>query len=384
MICEQPVRIDHLFDDPDAMRALVAEHAPYWPVMRYFANPAEEAAQNGGKSVDAGRDAAKHAKAMRVMPVFRGDWAYDTPKVAGAEAVLYDEQLIEAAKQVFGGSVVVPQIVFVNLTTPMPAQPTGHVDIPAFRGIDRTEHPTWLLQMMGQSGLFEDVRIRIATSVAWLYCGDNGGFSYWPDGPDGPRRRHATDLDNTAIVGDNDFMFHQVERVGSPDDPLARGLTLDSLLHPAADDADRVGHHRRRGGALPPAVRAGPHQRLVEGQGVPRRRGAAHRGRAPRRHHARPGRRSFRGRPRRPRHRLSSSRRPACRRRLRRHARGGLPPHAVVRLTGGIGEDAPRAQATAASRSRRAWALPTCTEMSARNAKTTITQPNPVTPFTGA
>ncbi len=239
MICEQPVCIDRLFDDPDAMRALVAEHAPYWPVMRYFANPAEEAAQNGGKSVGAGREAAKQAKAMRVMPVFRGDWAYDTPKVAGAEAVLYDEQLIDAAKQVFGGSVVVPQIVYINLTTPMPAQPTGHVDIPAFRGIDRTEHPTWLLQMMGQSGLFEDKRIRIATSVAWLYRGENGGFSYWPDGPDGPRRRHSSALDNTAIVGDNDFMFHQVERVGNPDDPLARGLTLDSLLHPAADDADQ-------------------------------------------------------------------------------------------------------------------------------------------------
>jgi hypothetical protein len=239
MTNEQPVRISRLFDDPDAMRALVSEHAPYWPVMRYFANPAEEAAQNGGKSVDAGRDAAKQAKPMRVMPVFRGDWAYDTPKVAGAEAILYDEQLIEAAKQVFGGSVVVPQIVFVNLTTPMPAQPTGHVDIPAFRGIDRTEHPTWLLQMMGQSGLFEDVRIRIATSVAWLYRGENGGFSYWPDGPDGPRRRHHEHLDNTAIVGDNDFMFHQVEQVGSDDEPLARNLTLDSLLHPALDDADQ-------------------------------------------------------------------------------------------------------------------------------------------------
>ena len=62
MICEQPVRIDRLFDDPDAMRELVAEHEPYWPVMRYFANPAEETAQNGGKSVDAGREAAKQTR----------------------------------------------------------------------------------------------------------------------------------------------------------------------------------------------------------------------------------------------------------------------------------------------------------------------------------
>ena len=241
MMCEQPVRIDRCFDDPDAMRALIARHAPYWPVMRYFANPAEEAAQNGGQSVAAGRDSAKAAKPMMVMPVFRGDWAYDRPLVDGAETVLHHAGLIAAAQEVFAGSgsgevVIVPQIVYINLTTPMPGQPAGHVDIPAFRGIDRTEYPTWLLQMMGQSHLFEDVRIRIATAVAWLYRGENGSFSYWPDGPEGPRLVHDR-LDNTAIVGDNDFMFHRVERVGRDDEGFARGLTLDSLLHPVdADD----------------------------------------------------------------------------------------------------------------------------------------------------
>ncbi len=240
---EQPVRIDRCFDDPDAMRALIARHAPYWPVMRYFANPAEEAAQNGGKSVTAGRDSAKAAKPMRVMPVFRGDWAYDQPLVEGAEQVLHHARLIAAAKQVFADlgddTVVVPQIVYINLTTPMPGQPAGHVDIPAFRGIDRTEYPTWLLQMMGQSHLFEDVRIRIATCVAWLYRGENGAFSYWPDGPEQPPLVHD-ELDNTAIVGDNDFMFHRVERVGRDDEDFVRGMTLDSLLHPA-DDTDPIG-----------------------------------------------------------------------------------------------------------------------------------------------
>jgi hypothetical protein len=233
MTCHQPVRVDDVFEDPDRIRALVARHAPYWPVMRYFANAAEEAAQNGGRSVAAGRSAAKAAQPMTIMPVFRGDWAYDEPLVDGAEEILGHARLADAAAQVFGGSVVVPQIVFVNLTTPMPAQPTGHVDIPAFRGIDRTEHPTWLLQMMGQSQLFEDVRVRIATAVAWLYRGEHGGFSYWPDGPDGARRTHEPPFDNTAIVGDNDFMFHRVEQVGGDAEPLASDLTLDSLLHPA-------------------------------------------------------------------------------------------------------------------------------------------------------
>jgi hypothetical protein len=241
MTCRQPVRVEDLFEDPDRIRALVARHAPYWPVMRYFANAAEEAAQNGGRPVDDGRAAAKAAKPMTVMPVFRGDWAYDTPLVDGVDEILEHPRLADAAKQVFGGSVVVPQIVFANLTTPMPAQPVGHVDIPAFRGVDRTEHPTWLLQMMGQSQLFEDVRVRIATAVAWLYRGENGGFSYWPDGPDGPRRIHEPPFDNTAIVGDNDFMFHRVEQVGGDGEKLATGLTLESLLHPAGDGATGAG-----------------------------------------------------------------------------------------------------------------------------------------------
>lgn len=233
MLNATPVKIDQAFANPNQVRAMVLRHAPYWPVMRYFANATEEAAQNGAKKVDSD----KPRRPMVVMPVFRGDWAYDEPKVDGAQELLYDEQLIAAAKQVFNAEVVVPHIVFVNLTTPMPSQGVGHVDIPAFRGIDRTQYPTWLLQMMGQSGLFEDVRVRIATSVAWLYHGENGGFSWWPDGPDGPRSVHDQNIDNTAIVGDNDFMFHRVEQVGTDGEPTARNLTLDSLLHPADESA---------------------------------------------------------------------------------------------------------------------------------------------------
>jgi len=219
---------------------MVMRHAPYWPVMRYFANATEEAAQNGAKKIDstlATVSEKQASKPMVVMPVFRGDWAFDESKVDGAQELLHDEQLIEAAKKVFNAEVVVPYIVFVNLTTPMPSQGVGHVDIPAFRGIDRKQYPTWLLQMMGQSGLFEDARVRIATSVAWLYHGSNGGFSWWPDGPDGPRLVHDQNIDNTAIVGDNDFMFHRVEQVGADGESTARNLTLESLLHPADDNA---------------------------------------------------------------------------------------------------------------------------------------------------
>ena len=54
MTCFQPVRIDAVFDDAELPRRLIRAHAPYWPVMRYFANQAEEAAQNGGQVGRAG------------------------------------------------------------------------------------------------------------------------------------------------------------------------------------------------------------------------------------------------------------------------------------------------------------------------------------------
>jgi hypothetical protein len=240
-VLHRPVLVERVFDDVELPLRLVRQHAPYLPVQRYFANAAEEAVQNAAKSIDeSGQRSRERAggASLTVMPVFRGDWAYDVPLVEGAELVLANERLAEAARSVFGGAVVVPQIVYVNLTTPMPAQPVGHTDIPAFRGVDRTEHPTWLLTMMGMSGLFESHRVRIATAVAWYYDGPGGGFTYWPDGPDAPSARHEPPFSNTAIVGDNDFMFHRVEGIGGDEQRPPRGMTLETELGPAPDEHD--------------------------------------------------------------------------------------------------------------------------------------------------
>jgi len=132
----------------------------------------------------------------------------------------------------------------VNLSLPMPCGDGGHTDVPAFRGIDRTAFPIWLLVTMGRSGLFERWRIPIATAVAWFYEGAGGEFTYWPDGPD---RRPVTRpaRTNTAVVGDNDVMFHRVEAVGGPGDDMVRGLTLDSQLARAADGAWEIVDHGR-------------------------------------------------------------------------------------------------------------------------------------------
>ena len=51
--------------------------------------------------------------------------------------------------------------------------------------------PTWLLSVMGKSGLFRRWAIKMAEVIVWFYRGRiGGGFTYWPDGP--ARRAEAT------------------------------------------------------------------------------------------------------------------------------------------------------------------------------------------------
>ncbi len=169
-------------------------------------------------------------------PVWRGDWAIDgEARVDGAAELLHSAVFVEAAQQLFDAEVVVPEQLFVNLTGPRGGDSFSHTDIPEFVGIDRSNAPGWFLSAMGKSGQFEDVRKNIATAVCWFHRGDRGYFRYWPDGRDAPSVRHE-DMWNTGVMGDNDFMHHQVERVGQPGAEPVEGLSIGSRLdHDGAD-----------------------------------------------------------------------------------------------------------------------------------------------------
>jgi len=223
-----PVVLDTAVDDPSLVRRLIDEKAPYWPVQRYFSNTAEYAALSGDSEMTE----------IPVVPVFRGNWATDGVPEPDVEPLLHNQRFVEGAKQLFDAEIVRPQTVYVNLTWQLPfPQGAGHTDIPAFRGFDRTEHPITFLTMMGLSGLFEDVRVKVATAVSWFYRGTDGGFEYWPEGPSRPSLVHEGAMENTAIVGDNDFMWHRVRPTGRPEDGMAT-LTSDSELRRNGDDDD--------------------------------------------------------------------------------------------------------------------------------------------------
>ena len=218
-----PIVIDQVLPDPSVVRELLIRGAPYWTVQRYVKNLSEMAALS---------DAAKMGRKDRPMfiaPWFRGDWAFGEPLVDGAEVFLEHEGFRSAARETFESELIVPQIVYVNLNPPLAQVDPGHVDIPAFRGIDRTRYPVWLLATMLKSGLFDRWYVPSVTAVAWYYEGEGGGFTYWPNGPDhAPISRPC--ISNSAVVGDNDYMFHCVEAVGPDDRTLPKGLTLDSQL----------------------------------------------------------------------------------------------------------------------------------------------------------
>lgn len=219
---------DRVLPDPAVVPEILTRGAPYWTVQRYVKNLSEMASLS---------DAAKRGRQDRPMfiaPWFRGDWAYGEPLVEGVELFLEHDGFLNAAQQMFEGALIVPQIVYVNLNPPIARVDPGHVDIPAFRGIDRTRYPVWLLATMLKSGLFDQWYVPSVTAVSWYYEGEGGGFTYWPDGPDrAPVSRPC--ISNSAVIGDNDHMFHRVEAVGPEERTLPKGLTLDSQLRSAGD-----------------------------------------------------------------------------------------------------------------------------------------------------
>jgi len=220
MLPRPPILLSAAVDDPSVVEALLVQHGPYWPVQRYVSNDAEYAALSGGPK----------GVTMPVTTVFRGNWAQPGQVLAGVEPLLHNERFVGAARRLFDAELVRPTTVYVNLTHQMPfPQGAGHVDVPAFRGFDRSTYPITFLTLMGLSGLFEEERVKVATAVSWFYRRSDGGFEYWPEGPDASPVVHEGDIWNTGVVADNDFMWHRARPVGRPQDGLLR-ITLDSEL----------------------------------------------------------------------------------------------------------------------------------------------------------
>lgn len=241
-----PVLLDRALDDPSVVEELLVALQPYAPVQRYMANRAEYATLSGA------RGGGDPAGGVPIAPVFRGDWAHLGQVQGGVEPLLHHDAFVDGARQLFDAEIVRPHTVYVNLTWQLPfAQGRGHVDIPAFRGVDRSTVPVTFLTIMGLSGLFEEERVKVATAVAWFYEGADGGFEYWPLGADAEPVVHEGVIHNTAVVGDNDFMWHRVRPLGRPEDGMvtlsmgAQVGTVDGSTWEIRDDGASVARFGR-------------------------------------------------------------------------------------------------------------------------------------------
>ncbi len=212
---DPPILLRDVIEDVGDVVQLLERNAPYTPLGGWY---------RPGADLDA-----------PTSPMwFQNDWVHADLRVEGSELFLFHERVTQAARDFYDAEVVVPHSVYVNLMAAMERSGPAHTDNPRFHGRDRSNTPMWLLRAMLWSDLFDDYAIVQATSIWWMNDVEGGGLCYWPDGPDKPPHEHVGDMANTALVGDNHGMFHQVGPVG-PFDQGTRLVTPRAELAPAAD-----------------------------------------------------------------------------------------------------------------------------------------------------
>lgn len=212
---DPPVLLRDVIPDLAEVRALLERNAPYTPLGGWY-NP----------------DADPDAETSTLW--FQNDWVHAELQVEGSELFLFHERVMQAARDFYDAQLILPHSVYVNLMAAIEHSGPAHTDNPRFQGRDRSNTPMWLLRTMFWSDLFDDHGIVQATSIWWMNDVEGGAFRYWPDGPEKPYQEHLGQMANTALVGDNHGMFHQVGGVG----PFDRGrvrVTPRAELAPAGD-----------------------------------------------------------------------------------------------------------------------------------------------------
>jgi hypothetical protein len=210
-----PVLLQDVIEDSADVLGLLERNAPYTPLGGWYRPGADP-------------DAA-------IFPMwFQNDWVHADLRVPGSELFLFHERVMQAARDFYSAEVILPHSVYVNLMVGIDKAGPAHTDNPRFEGRSRANTPMWLLRTMFWSGLFDEWAIVQATSIWWMNDVEGGGFLYWPDGPGEPPQQHVGDMANTALVGDNHGMFHQVGAVG-PYDLETRLVSARAELAPAKD-----------------------------------------------------------------------------------------------------------------------------------------------------
>jgi hypothetical protein len=154
------------------------------------------------------------------------------------EDCYYNSGFLQHVRDYWGARYARPTLMLFNLCGPHRSGLNTHLDAVTFRGVRLESSPVWLQNVMGRSGLFTEYLVKMAQVITWWYRGENGTFTYWPEGPLGPPRRLDHPLWNKGVVVQNEMMFHRGDPVGRPEERDVPGVKHRSLLgyEPKRDD----------------------------------------------------------------------------------------------------------------------------------------------------
>jgi hypothetical protein len=146
------------------------------------------------------------------------------------EDCFYNLKFLDLVRDYWGVPYAQPTHMLFNLCGPHHSGLNSHLDAVQFRGVRMHNSPVWLQNVMGKSGLFTDHMVKMAQVITWWYRGENGTFTYWPDGPYGQPKVLGHPLWNKGVVVQNELMFHRGDPVGRPEERDIPGLKHRSLL----------------------------------------------------------------------------------------------------------------------------------------------------------
>ena len=146
------------------------------------------------------------------------------------EDCFYNRPFLDLVRDYWGVGLARPTHMLFNLCGPHHSGLNAHLDAVQFRGIRLESSPVWLQNVMGKSGLFGEHMVKMGQVITWWYLGENGTFTYWPNGPLAAPEVLAHPLWNKGVVVQNEMMFHRGDPVGRPEERDIPGLKHRSLI----------------------------------------------------------------------------------------------------------------------------------------------------------
>jgi hypothetical protein len=223
-------------DQHARLLGVITGHGPWPTIMAHHFSTVEElmATSNGGNADKVGVTLDDVATANFRGILGKGSVAL-FPEL---EDCYYNSAFLQLARDYWGAKYARPTLMLFNLCGPHHSSLNAHLDAVTFRGVRIENAPVWLQNVMGRSGLFTEYLVKMAQVITWWYRGENGTFTYWPDGPLGEPKRLEHPLWNKGVVVQNEMMFHRGDPVGRPEERDVPGLRHRSMIEydPAPGD----------------------------------------------------------------------------------------------------------------------------------------------------